>query len=78
LEEGIARRPADIDLVLVHGYGFPRWRGGLMHYAEAIGLKTLLQRIEHYAVMDSLSWCVPDILKNLMEQAKCLTDFDTI
>lgn len=33
LDEGIAQSAADIDLVLIHGYGFPRWRGGLMHYA---------------------------------------------
>jgi 3-hydroxyacyl-CoA dehydrogenase len=37
LAEGIAQRPQDIDLVLVHGYGFPRWRGGLMHYADRSG-----------------------------------------
>jgi 3-hydroxyacyl-CoA dehydrogenase len=35
LDEGIALRTADIDLVKIHGYGFPRWRGGPMHYAEA-------------------------------------------
>lgn len=34
LEEGIAERPQDIDLVLIHGYGFPLWRGGLMYHAE--------------------------------------------
>ncbi|MBJ6133409.1 enoyl-CoA hydratase/isomerase family protein [Ochrobactrum sp. Q0168] len=34
LEEGIAQRSADIDLVMIHGYGFPRWRGGPMHWAE--------------------------------------------
>jgi 3-hydroxyacyl-CoA dehydrogenase len=34
LNEGIAGSAADIDLVLIHGYGFPRWRGGPMHYAE--------------------------------------------
>lgn len=38
LEEGIALRAADIDLVEIHGYGFPRWRGGPMHYAEWRGL----------------------------------------
>lgn len=32
LDEGIAEKPEDIDLVMIHGYGFPRWRGGLMHY----------------------------------------------
>lgn len=38
LEDKVALRASDIDLVKVHGYGFPRWRGGPMHYAEARGL----------------------------------------
>ena len=48
LEERVALRSADIDLVKVHGYGFPRWRGGPMHYAEARGLRevvTILDRL---------------------------------
>ena len=48
LEEGVAVRAADIDLVKIHGYGFPRWRGGPMHYAEARGLAevvTVLDRL---------------------------------
>lgn len=48
LEEGIARRPADIDLVEIHGYGFPRWRGGLMHEAEARGLTAVRNAIEAF------------------------------
>jgi len=39
LAEGIAQTAADIDLVTVHGYGFPRWRGGLMHYADSLETK---------------------------------------
>jgi 3-hydroxyacyl-CoA dehydrogenase len=42
LDEGIARRAVDIDLVEIHGYGFPRWRGGLMHYAESRGLPEIV------------------------------------
>jgi 3-hydroxyacyl-CoA dehydrogenase len=42
LAEGIARRPTDIDLVQIHGYGFPRWRGGLMHFAERRGLADIV------------------------------------
>jgi len=38
LEEGFATRPADIDVCYVHGYGFPRYRGGPMYYADKIGL----------------------------------------
>ncbi|MGV1759761.1 3-hydroxyacyl-CoA dehydrogenase NAD-binding domain-containing protein [Rhizobium sp. A22-96] len=49
LEEGVAVRAADIDLVKIHGYGFPRWRGGPMHYAEARGLAEVV------AVLDGLS-----------------------
>ncbi len=35
--EGIAERNADVDTVQINGYGFPRWRGGPMHYAETLG-----------------------------------------
>ncbi len=37
VEEGVARTPDDVDVVKVHGYGFPRWRGGPMHHAGAVG-----------------------------------------
>lgn len=49
LEERVALRSADIDLVKIHGYGFPRWRGGPMHYAEARGLGDVV------AVLDRLA-----------------------
>ncbi len=45
LEEGIAQRASDIDVVYVHGYGFPAWRGGPMFYAETLGLDKVLARI---------------------------------
>src|SRR5690606_27171567 len=48
LDEGIALRSGDIDLVFIHGYGFPAWRGGPMHHAESLGLDHLLARLEHY------------------------------
>ena len=38
LEEGIAYRPGDIDVVWVYGYGWPVWRGGPMFYADQVGL----------------------------------------
>ncbi len=46
LDEGIARRAADIDLVELHGYGFPRWRGGLMYYAVTRGLPEIAAKLE--------------------------------
>ncbi len=41
LEEGIAQRPSDIDVIWVYGYGWPVWRGGPMHHADQVGLKTI-------------------------------------
>ena len=48
LEEDIAQRPGDIDVVYIYGYGFPAWRGGPMHYADAVGLDTVLARIGEF------------------------------
>ena len=46
LQEGIAARASDIDLVYVHGYGFPRWRGGPMMAAQTVGLASVVRAIE--------------------------------
>ena len=43
LEEGMAQRPADIDVCYVHGYSFPRHRGGPMFYADAVGLPVVAE-----------------------------------
>ncbi|MEX3967858.1 3-hydroxyacyl-CoA dehydrogenase NAD-binding domain-containing protein [Paraburkholderia sp. EG286B] len=49
LEEGIAYRPGDIDVVWVAGYGFPDFHGGPMWMADVIGLKAIAERLAHYA-----------------------------
>ena len=49
IEDGIAKRPLDIDAVYLHGYGFPDWRGGLMFQADRIGLPKVLERIRQFA-----------------------------
>ncbi len=46
LAEGIALRPSDIDVALVHGYGYPAWRGGPMHEADRIGLDKILATVK--------------------------------
>jgi len=48
LEEGIAYRSGDIDLIYTNGYGFPVWRGGPMHYAGEIGLDKIVTALNHY------------------------------
>jgi len=49
LEEGIALRASDIDIVFMTGYGFPPWRGGPMFYADTVGLSTILRRMKQFA-----------------------------
>jgi 3-hydroxyacyl-CoA dehydrogenase len=49
LEEGIATRPGDIDVIWVYGYGWPVWRGGPMYYADRIGLAHIRDRLTLYA-----------------------------
>ena len=46
LEEGIATRSGDIDVVWLYGYGFPAWRGGPMHWADTVGLKKIRDRLQ--------------------------------
>jgi 3-hydroxyacyl-CoA dehydrogenase len=46
LDEGVAERASDVDVVWVHGYGFPRWRGGPLQYADELGLGNVLASIE--------------------------------
>jgi 3-hydroxyacyl-CoA dehydrogenase len=49
LEEGIAARPGDIDVIWVYGYGWPVWRGGPMYYADQLGLAHIRDRLTLYA-----------------------------
>ena len=49
LAEGIARRPGDIDVIWVYGYGFPAHRGGPMHYADSVGLARIRDRLTEFA-----------------------------
>jgi len=49
LEEGIAARASDIDIVYLNGYGFPAWRGGPMFYADSVGPYNVLRAIQGYA-----------------------------
>jgi 3-hydroxyacyl-CoA dehydrogenase len=65
LEEGIAARPGDVDLVLIHGYGFPRWQGGPLHWADARGLPEVVALIDGFAAEDPRTWSTPALLRRL-------------
>ena len=70
LEEGIALRPLDIDATFVFGYGFPRWRGGPMHWADSVGLPALLADIEAFAQEDALFWKPAPLLQKLVSEGR--------
>ena len=61
LDEGIALRASDIDIAYVNGYGFPAWRGGPMWFADAVGVKNVLERIRAFG------WEPADLLVRLNE-----------
>jgi 3-hydroxyacyl-CoA dehydrogenase len=67
LGEGIATRAADIDVVWTSGYGFPRYRGGPMFYAETIGLATLLDGMRRYGeILGPMHWAPAPLLVELV------------
>ena len=68
LHDKIALRPLDIDVTLVHGYGFPRWRGGPMHYADTVGLDKVLADIRSFEKEDPLFWKPSPLLVELVER----------
>ena len=73
--EGIALRPLDVDVTLVHGYGFPRYKGGPMKYADLVGLPQILADIQAFAKEDPLFWQPAPLLVKLVAEGK---NFDSL
>ena len=73
LEEGIASRAGDIDMVYLLGYGFPVWRGGPMNYANEVGLFNVVQAMQRFAKNpfdDAQFWQPAPLLKRLVGEGK--------
>jgi 3-hydroxyacyl-CoA dehydrogenase len=68
VQERIALRPLDVDVIFVHGYGFPRFRGGPMKYADTVGLASVLDDIRQLAKEDPLFWRPSPLLVDLVER----------
>lgn len=68
VHEGIALRPLDVDVTFVHGYGFPRYRGGPMQYADSVGLDQVLADIRDFAQDDPVFWKASPLLVELVER----------
>jgi 3-hydroxyacyl-CoA dehydrogenase len=76
LAEGIAKRPSDIDVVLVNGYGYPAWRGGPMHEADVAGIPELLRRVEAVCASDGLGRPPAPLLREMAESGKRFADLN--
>jgi 3-hydroxyacyl-CoA dehydrogenase len=70
LAEGYAIRASDIDVVYVHGFGFPRHRGGPMFYADTVGLRTLLARVNEYRQQFGDYWRPSPLLEKLAREGR--------
>ncbi|MCI0437360.1 MAG: 3-hydroxyacyl-CoA dehydrogenase family protein [Gemmatimonadetes bacterium] len=69
LEERIAQRPGDIDVVWVNGYGFPRTRGGPMQFADETGLPEVLARLRQFASEHGpLYWTPAPLIERLVDE----------
>ena len=74
LGEGIAAKAADVDLVLVHGYGFPRFRGGPLFHADQIGMAALLEQVKALEAKDPIVWRVAPLIERLAAEGRGFLD----
>jgi 3-hydroxyacyl-CoA dehydrogenase len=65
LEEGKAYRASDIDVMWLHGFGFPRYRGGLMFWADTVGSKEVLRQVEEWHGRYGARWKPSELLKEI-------------
>ena len=70
VREGIALRPLDVDVTFLYGYGFPRYRGGPMKWADMVGLDKVLADIQEFAKEDPLFWKPSPLLLELVEKGE--------
>jgi 3-hydroxyacyl-CoA dehydrogenase len=78
LEEGIAVRASDIDIVYASGYGFPRYRGGPMFYADTVGLKVIYDKIlEFRKTLDPQYWQPAPLLEKLAKAGSSFAQWQT-
>lgn len=77
LEEGVAVRASDVDVVWAAGYGFPRYRGGPLFYADTIGLKTVYDGMLKYRdLFGPMHWQPAALLEKLVKEGKTLAQWE--
>jgi len=71
LEEGIAARPLDVDVIWIYGYGFPVYRGGVLFWADSVGLKTIYDKVSQiHQETGSDIWKPAALLEKLAKEGK--------
>jgi len=69
LEEGVAQRSGDMDIVYINGYGFPIWRGGPMFYANQLGLSEVINKMGAFSKLDENFWKPAPLLQKLADSS---------
>lgn len=78
LEEGIAARPGDIDVIWLNGYNWPAWRGGPMYWADTVGLGAIVARLEQLVAETGDGTLQPaPLLRRLAAEGKGFADLKT-
>jgi 3-hydroxyacyl-CoA dehydrogenase len=78
VDEGIAQRSSDVDLVYLNGYGFPAYRGGPMFYGDNVGLLTVARALSRIAAVpgaDAAFWTPAPLLTRLAREGKTFSEF---
>ena len=76
VDEGVAYRASDIDVIWTNGYGYPRWRGGPMFYADTLGLPHVLERVRVYEERYGDYWKPAPLLVKLAESGSSFAAHD--
>lgn len=78
VDEGIAQRSSDVDLVYLNGYGFPAYRGGPMFYGDSVGLLTVARALTRIAAVDGRNaafWTPAPLLARLAQEGRTFSEF---
>jgi len=75
LDEGHACRPGDVDVMWVAGFGFPRYRGGLLYWADRVGVGTIHERIREWHARHGPRWTPAPLIERLARDGGCFADW---
>jgi 3-hydroxyacyl-CoA dehydrogenase len=70
MEEGICDRPQDMDLAMIYGTGFPPYRGGILRYADKVGLKNVYQKLVELEKQYGVRFKPANMIKEMAETGK--------